>query len=108
MPAVSGGIVYAQENRDTPGLVAVTADIGVRRWTESPSGRTLTPDFFASPVVGERYVYTPVRGGLSAVDLDSNRSVWVFPTEAGRFVVDKERTRIIGAGKTSVVAIPYA
>ncbi|CAM5513204.1 hypothetical protein GCM10010222_60560 [Streptomyces tanashiensis] len=108
VPAVSGGIVYAQENRDTPGLVAVTADLGVRRWTESPSGRTLTPDFFASPVVGERYVYTPVRGGLSAVDLDSNRSAWVFPTDAGRFVVDKERTRIIGAGKTSVVAIPYA
>ncbi|MFF0474079.1 protein kinase [Streptomyces sp. NPDC004284] len=108
VPAVSDGIVYAHENRDTPGLLAVTADFGVRRWTESPSGRSLTPDFFAAPVVGEKYVYAPVRGGLSAIDLITNRSAWVFPTDARRFVIDKERTRIIGAGKTSVVAIPFA
>ncbi|MFE5656781.1 PQQ-binding-like beta-propeller repeat protein [Streptomyces sp. NPDC056431] len=108
VPAVSGGVVYAQENRDAPGLLAVTADFGIRRWTESPSGRSLTPDFFATPVVGERYVYAPVRGGLSAVDPDTGRSVWVFPTDATRFVTDKERTRIIGAGETSVVAIPLA
>ncbi|MCZ0979794.1 hypothetical protein O1L60_14260 [Streptomyces diastatochromogenes] len=59
-------------------------------------------------MVGEKYVYAPVRGGLSAIDLITNRSAWVFPTDARRFVVDKERTRIIGAGKTSVVAIPFA
>ncbi|MFD3995857.1 PQQ-binding-like beta-propeller repeat protein [Streptomyces sp. NPDC058583] len=108
VPAVSGGVVYAQENRDAPGLLAVMADSGIRRWTESPSGRSLTPDFLATPVVGERYVYAPVQGGLSAVDPDNGRSVWVFPTDATRFVTDKERTRIIGAGKASVVAIPLA
>ncbi|MFB8083272.1 PQQ-binding-like beta-propeller repeat protein [Streptomyces sp. NPDC056013] len=106
VPAVASGVVYAQEDRDTPGLLAVTADYGVRRWTESPSGRSLTPDFFSPPVVGERYVYAPVRGGLSAVDPDTGRSVWVFETDATRFVTDKERTRVIGAGETSVVALP--
>ncbi|MFD9244125.1 PQQ-binding-like beta-propeller repeat protein [Streptomyces sp. NPDC059556] len=108
VPAVAGGVVYAQEDRDTPGLLAVTADYGTRRWTESPSGRSLTPDFFSPPVVGERYVYAPVRGGLSAVDEDTGRSVWVFATDATRFVTDKERTRVIGAGETSVVALPLA
>ncbi|MFB7412958.1 PQQ-binding-like beta-propeller repeat protein [Streptomyces sp. NPDC056202] len=106
VPAVASGVVYAQEDRDTPGLLAVTADYGSRRWTESPSGRSLTPDFFSPPVVGERYVYAPVRGGLSAVDPDTGRSVWVFETDATRFVADKERTRVIGAGETSVVALP--
>ncbi|MFV6028466.1 protein kinase domain-containing protein [Streptomyces sp. NPDC056264] len=106
VPAVASGVVYAQEDRDAPGLLAVTADYGSRRWTESPSGRSLTPDFFSPPVVGERYVYAPVRGGLSAVDPDTGRSVWVFETDATRFVADKERTRVIGAGETSVVALP--
>ncbi|MCD2466588.1 PQQ-binding-like beta-propeller repeat protein [Streptomyces sp. MBT42] len=106
VPAVASGVVYAQEDRDTPGLLAVTADYGVRRWTESPSGRSLTPDYFSPPVVGERYVYAPVRGGLSAVDPDTGRSVWVFETDATRFVTDRERTRVIGAGETSVVALP--
>ncbi|MEV4425166.1 protein kinase [Streptomyces sp. NPDC049602] len=108
VPAVSGGLVYAQENRATPGLLAVTADFGIRRWEERPAGRSLTPAFFTAPVVGERYAYAPVRGGLSAIDPDTGRSVWVFPTDASRFVIDKERTRIIGAGETSVVAIPLA
>ncbi|MEX0170756.1 protein kinase domain-containing protein [Streptomyces sp. LMG1-1-1.1] len=108
MPAVAGGFVYAHENRSTPGFLAVSADFGVRRWTESPSGRSLTPDFVATPVVGEKYVYAPVVGGLSAIDMNTNRSAWVFPTEARRFVTDKERTRIIGAGKASVVALPLA
>ncbi|MGW8353013.1 protein kinase domain-containing protein [Streptomyces wedmorensis] len=108
VPVVSGGFVYAQENRSTPGFLAVAADFGVRRWTELASGRSLTPEFFTAPVVGEKYVYAPVKGGLSAIDLVTNRSAWVFPTEASRFVVDKERSRIIGAGKTSVVAIPFA
>ncbi|WP_225801551.1 PQQ-binding-like beta-propeller repeat protein [Streptomyces sp. NK15101] len=108
VPAVANGLVYAHEKRDTPGLLAVMADIGLRRWTERPSGRSLTPEYFAAPVVGERYVYAPVRGGLSAIDPDTGRSAWVFPTDARRFVIDKERTRIIGAGETSVVAIPLA
>ncbi|MGW6416967.1 protein kinase domain-containing protein [Streptomyces sp. NPDC055055] len=108
MPAVSDGVVYAHENRSTPGFLAVTADFGVRRWTEAPSGRSLTPNFRGTPVVGEKYVYAPVAGGLSAIDMTTKRSAWVFPTEAWRLVADKERTRVIGAGKTSVVAIPLA
>lgn len=108
VPAVSRGFVYAHEARDKPGLAVVNAVSGTRRWNESPSPRSLAPEFFAAPVVGERYVYAPVRGGLSAVELDSGLSAWVFQTDASRYVVDKDRTRIIGAGKSSVVAIPFA
>ncbi|MFE5593382.1 protein kinase [Streptomyces sp. NPDC056549] len=108
VPAVRGGVVYAQENRYEPGIVAVIAQIGRLYWSEGSTDRPLTPDYFATPVVGERHVYAPVRGGLNAVDLGTRRSAWVFPTDAGRFVTDKERTRVIGAGKTSVVALPLA
>uniref|UniRef100_UPI0015C517D1 outer membrane protein assembly factor BamB family protein n=1 Tax=Streptomyces sp. NRRL B-24572 TaxID=1962156 RepID=UPI0015C517D1 len=109
LPAVGqNDIVYAQEQRESPGLVGLLGKQGTVFWTEFPSGRTLTPDYLAAPVVGDKYVYAPVRGGLSAVEMLSNRSVWVFPTDASRYVVDKERARIIGAGATSVMAIPYA
>ncbi|MFE0653606.1 PQQ-binding-like beta-propeller repeat protein [Streptomyces sp. NPDC059534] len=106
MPTVSGGLVYA--NEAVRGLMAFSADKGLKRWEEAPSGRDLTPELLTVPVVGRKYVYAPVRGGLSAVDLTTHRSAWVFPTDASRYVVDRERTRIIGAGKTSVVALPYA
>ncbi|WP_328944441.1 protein kinase [Streptomyces sp. NBC_00250] len=108
LPAVARGIVYAQESRTSPGLVALGADKGTPYWTERPADRELTPSYFTVPVVGDKYVYAPVRGGLSAIDVTTHRSAWVFATEATRYVVDKERTRIIGAGATSVVAIPFA
>ncbi|MGW9449910.1 protein kinase domain-containing protein [Streptomyces sp. NPDC055632] len=108
VPAVANGLVHAQERRETPGLVSVGADNGRRHRTEAPSGRPLSPNLFATPVVGEKYVYTPVRGGLNAVALDDYRSDWVFRTEASRFVADPGRTRLFGAGKTSVVAFPLA
>ncbi|KOX19335.1 hypothetical protein ADL06_29730 [Streptomyces sp. NRRL F-6491] len=108
VPAVADGLVHAQERRETPGLVSVGAGDGRRHRTEAPSGRSLSPYLFATPVVGEKYVYTPVRGGLHAVALDGYRSDWVFRTEASRFVTDKERTRLFGAGATSVVSLPLA
>ncbi|MFC8170360.1 protein kinase [Streptomyces sp. NPDC057325] len=108
VPAVANGLVHAQERRETPGLVSVGAGNGRRHRTEGPSGRSLSPYLFATPVVGEKYVYTPVRGGLNAVALDGYRSDWVFRTEASRFVTDKERTRLFGAGQTSVVSLPLA
>ncbi|MDV9191628.1 PQQ-binding-like beta-propeller repeat protein, partial [Streptomyces sp. SR27] len=106
LPAVSGGLVHA--NEAGRGLVVVSADKGAKRWEEASSGRSLTPDLYTVPVVGTKYVYTPVRGGLSAVDRVTHRSAWVFPTDATRFVVDTSRTRIVGAGATSVVALPLA
>ncbi|MFC7974666.1 protein kinase [Streptomyces cinereoruber] len=108
VPAVADGLVHAQEKRETPGLVSVGADNGRRHRAEAPSGRPLAPYFFATPVVGEKYVYTPVRGGLNAVALDGYRSDWVFRTEANRFVTDKGRTRLFGAGETTVVSLPFA
>ncbi|MFB7448611.1 PQQ-binding-like beta-propeller repeat protein [Streptomyces sp. NPDC056194] len=108
VPAVADGIVYAQENRYEPGIVAVRTQTGIEYWKEGATDRPLTPDYFAAPVVGERHVYAPVRGGLNAVDVGTRRSAWVIPTDARRLVVDKERTRVIGAGKTSVMAIPLA
>ncbi|MCX4981176.1 protein kinase [Streptomyces sp. NBC_00572] len=108
LPAVARDVVYAQESRTSPGLVALSADKGKPIWTERPAERALTPSYLTVPVVGDKYVYAPVRGGLSAVELATHRSAWVFATEASRYVVDKERTRIIGAGATSVVAIPFA
>ncbi|MFE6784753.1 PQQ-binding-like beta-propeller repeat protein [Streptomyces sp. NPDC057680] len=108
LPAVARNIVYVQEQRDSPGLVLLSADKGVLHWTERASDRALTPEYLSVPVVGDAYVYAPVLGGLSAVDLQLHRSVWVFPTDATRYVVDKERTLIIGAGETSVMAIPLA
>ncbi|WP_052499112.1 protein kinase domain-containing protein [Streptomyces vietnamensis] len=106
IPAVSDGLVHA--NEAGRGLVTVTADRGAKRWEEKASGRSLTPDLRVVPVVGPKYVYAPVLGGLSAVDRVTHRSAWVFPAEASRYVVDNSRTRIIGAGASSVVAFPFA
>ncbi|MFF9848233.1 protein kinase domain-containing protein [Streptomyces litmocidini] len=106
MPAVSDGLVHV--NKAGRGLVVVSADEGAARWEEAPSGRSLSPDFHSVPVVGKKYVYAPVRGGLSAVDRTTHRSDFVFPTDATRYVVDGARTRILGAGPSSVVAIPLA
>ncbi|MFF9428967.1 protein kinase [Streptomyces sp. NPDC014746] len=106
LPAVAGGLVHA--NEAGRGLVVVGADQGDRRWEEAPSGRSLSPDLFSVPVVGAKYVYAPVRGGLSAVEVATRRSAWVFPTDATRYVVDRNRTRILGAGASSVVALPFA
>ncbi|MFF0429627.1 protein kinase [Streptomyces sp. NPDC004520] len=106
LPAVSDGLVHA--NEAGRGLVVVSADKGAARWKESPSGRALSPELVMVPVVGKKYVYAPVRGGLSAVDRATRSSAWVFPTEASRYVVDRTRTRIVGAGASSVVAIPFA
>ncbi|MGW6395854.1 protein kinase domain-containing protein [Streptomyces sp. NPDC055103] len=105
-PAVSGGFVHVNESGR--GLVVVSADKGVKSWEETPSGRSLTPELRSVPVVGTKYVYAPVVGGLSAVDRVTRRSAWVFPTDATRYVIDKTRTRIIGAGASSVVALPFA
>ncbi|MGW4744682.1 protein kinase domain-containing protein [Streptomyces sp. NPDC004290] len=106
IPAVSDGLVHA--NRSGTGIVAVTADRGAKRWEELPSGRSLTPDLLSVPVVGTKYLYAPVQGGLNAVDRTTHRSAWVFPSEAGRYVVNASRTRIVGAGASSVVAFPFA
>ena len=105
-PAVSGGLVHT--NVSGRGLVVVSADKGAKEWEETPSGRSLTPELRSVPVIGTKYVYAPVMGGLSAVDRVTRRSAWVFPTDATRYVVDRTRTRIIGAGASSVVAIPFA
>ncbi|MEU7119782.1 protein kinase domain-containing protein [Streptomyces zaomyceticus] len=106
VPVLADGLVHV--NKNGVGIVAVSADKGLKRWEEVYSGRSLTPSLFDKPVVGEKYVYAPVQGGLSAVDRTTHVSDWVFPTDATRFVVDKDRKRIIGAGKSSVMAIPYA
>ncbi|GGV12940.1 hypothetical protein GCM10010275_62480 [Streptomyces litmocidini] len=106
LPAVSGGLVHA--NEAGRGLVVVSADRGAERWEEAPSGRSLSPELTSVPVVGTKYVYAPVRGGLSAVDRTTRRSAWVFPTDATRYVVDRTRARILGAGALSVVAVPFA
>lgn len=105
VPVLADGLVHV--NKNGVGIVAVSADKGLKRWEEVYSGRSLTPSLFDKPVVGEKYVYAPVQGGLSAVDRTTHVSDWVFPTDATRFVVDKERKRIVGAGKSSVMAIPY-
>ncbi|MFE5301223.1 protein kinase [Streptomyces sp. NPDC056632] len=106
LPVVAGGLVYATEG--DRGLIAVSADKGARRWQEAPAARALTPLLAVVPVVGKKYVYAPVRGGLSAVDLQTRRSAWVFSTDATRYVVDRSGKRIIGAGETTAVAIPLA
>ncbi|WP_435969824.1 protein kinase domain-containing protein [Streptomyces sp. Qhu_M48] len=105
VPAVAGNLVYA--NVAGKGLVSVGATNGLTRWTEEPGTRPLTPLSLTKPVIGTKYAYAPVRGGLSAVDLSTRTSAWVFPTDATRYVVDQERSRVIGAGETSVMAIPF-
>ncbi|MFD3566261.1 protein kinase [Streptomyces sp. NPDC058667] len=106
LPAVADGLVHV--NEAGRGLVVVGADRGDKRWEEAPSGRSLTPEPFTVPVVGTKYVYAPVRGGLSAIDRTTRSSAWVFATDASRYVVDGARTRIVGAGASSVVALPFA
>ncbi|MFC9395249.1 protein kinase [Streptomyces sp. NPDC057027] len=105
IPAVSGGLVHA--NEAGRGIVTVSADKGAKQWEEAVSGRSLSPELTMVPMIGTKYVYAPVRGGLSAVDRVTHRSAWVFPTDASRYVVDTARNRIIGAGAASVVAIPF-
>ncbi|MFF8840645.1 PQQ-binding-like beta-propeller repeat protein [Streptomyces sp. NPDC015130] len=105
VPVVADNLVYTSVNGQ--GLVAVTARKGIEFWAEEAGSRPLTPRFYYRPIIGKKYAYAPVRGGLSAVDLSTRRSDWVFPTDATRYVVDKDRARIIGAGTSSVVAIPY-
>ncbi|WP_432753227.1 PQQ-binding-like beta-propeller repeat protein [Streptomyces sp. JL2001] len=106
VPAVSGDAVYATEG--DRGLICVNAGTGRRLWEEKPPTRDLTPVLGARPVVGKAYVYAPVNGGLNAIDLGTRQSAWVFPTDATRYLVDRQRTRIFGAGETSVVALPLA
>ncbi|MGW1933859.1 outer membrane protein assembly factor BamB family protein [Streptomyces sp. NPDC001919] len=106
LPTVADGRVHA--NRAGRGLVVVGADEGAEDWSEAASGRSLTPDLYSVPVIGRKYVYAPVRGGLNAVDRATRRSAWVFPTEATRYVTDPQRRRIVGAGPSSVVALPLA
>ncbi|MEU2115045.1 protein kinase [Streptomyces sp. NPDC016459] len=105
VPVVAGGLAYT--NVSGQGLVAVETTFGIERWKEEPGSRPLTPRALVKPVIGTKYAYAPVRGGLSAVDLTTRTSAWVFPTDATRYVVDQERSRIIGAGTSSVVAIPF-
>ncbi|MFF5789954.1 protein kinase [Streptomyces sp. NPDC012693] len=105
VPAVSGDLVYT--NVSGQGLVAVAATAGIERWAETVGTRPLAPLALVKPVIGTKYAYAPVRGGLSAVDLSTRVSDWVFQTDATRYVVDRERARIIGAGESSVVAIPF-
>ncbi|MFD7322695.1 PQQ-binding-like beta-propeller repeat protein [Streptomyces sp. NPDC059875] len=104
-PAVAEGVVYATEGER--GLVAVSADKGAVRWEEQPPARDLTPTLDTVPLVGKRYVYAPVVGGLNAIDLSTRRSAWVFPTDATRYVVDRKLSRIVGAGEATSVAFPY-
>ncbi|MGW2306342.1 protein kinase domain-containing protein [Streptomyces sp. NPDC001809] len=106
VPTVADGRVHA--NEAGRGLVVVGADRGAKEWSETVSGRSLTPDLYAVPVIGRKYVYAPVRGGLNAIDRATRRSAWVFPTEATRYVTDAQRKRIVGAGPSSIVALPYA
>ncbi|MFB7517981.1 PQQ-binding-like beta-propeller repeat protein [Streptomyces sp. NPDC056144] len=106
VPVVSDGLVYV--NEAGRGLVALDAGKGTKTWEEAPSGRNLSPDPLRTPVVGTTHVYAPVLGGLSAIDRKTRRSAWVFPTDATRYVVDTARTRIIGAGPSSVVSLPFS
>ncbi|MEU7069678.1 protein kinase [Streptomyces narbonensis] len=106
VPALADDLVYTSVSGQ--GLVAVNAMKGTEFWVEKPGDRAVTPRFYYRPIIGKKYAYAPVRGGLSAVDLSTRVSDWVFPTDATRYVVDKERARIIGAGTSTVVAIPYA
>ncbi|WP_411110254.1 protein kinase domain-containing protein [Streptomyces sp. c-19] len=105
IPVVAGSLVYT--NVSGQGLVAVETTFGIERWKEEVGSRPLAPDTLSKPVIGTKYAYAPVRGGLSAVDLSTRTSAWVFPTDASRYVVDQERSRIIGAGESSAVAIPF-
>ncbi|MFE0736794.1 protein kinase [Streptomyces sp. NPDC058855] len=107
MPAVANGLVYVTEG--TGRLVGVHAERGTAEWKEDTAATPpSTRDPRTAPVIGGTFVYAPVRGGLSAIDVISGRSAWVFATAASRYVVDPQRTRIFGAGKTSVVALPLA
>ncbi|MET9377247.1 PQQ-binding-like beta-propeller repeat protein [Streptomyces sp. NPDC002992] len=106
LPAAGGGLVYATEGER--GLVAISADKGARRWEELPPSRNLSPSLTVKPVIGRKYVYAPVRGGLSAIDLATRRSAWVYSTDASRYVTDRSGTRMIGAGPTTCVAFALA
>ncbi|MFJ3904095.1 PQQ-binding-like beta-propeller repeat protein [Streptomyces sp. NPDC090025] len=105
-PAVAGGLVFATEG--DRGLVALNTATGKRSWEEAAPARDLTPRLDVVPVVGEKYVYAPVQGGLSAVDRSTRRSAWVFATDATRWTADRPGKRLIGAGATAVVAYPLA
>ncbi|MFF8604364.1 PQQ-binding-like beta-propeller repeat protein [Streptomyces sp. NPDC015346] len=103
--ALRDGVVYTLGFR---GVVAVGASDGKIRWREQGTGAQTheqTQDD-VTPVVGERYLYKKIASGLSAVDLDTHRSSWVFQTEVSRLVAHERAGRMFAVGEDFLIALP--
>ncbi|MBT2442196.1 protein kinase [Streptomyces sp. ISL-36] len=103
--AVRDGVVYTTGFH---GIVAVGAADGKIRWHEQGPGAQADQQTHdgVTPVVGERYVYKKVTSGLSAIDLKTHRSNWVFQTDVGRLVAQERDGRLFAVGEDFLIALP--
>jgi outer membrane protein assembly factor BamB len=100
--AVRNGVVYA---RNFQGVVAVGAADGKVRWFEQGTNATVdsTPNAL---IVGERFVYSKVALGLSAVDLKTHRRSWVYQTDVYQFGAQERDGRLFAVGEDFLIALP--
>ncbi|WP_232542697.1 outer membrane protein assembly factor BamB family protein [Streptomyces sp. QHH-9511] len=102
---VRDSVVYALGRL---GVAAIGASDGKIRWREQGTGAQANEQTLerVPPVVGERYVYTKIASGLSAVDLKTHRSSWVFQTDVSRLVAQERDGRIFAVGEDFLIALP--
>ncbi|MFE5481992.1 protein kinase [Streptomyces sp. NPDC056527] len=101
--AVRDGVVYTVGLR---GIVAVGAADGKIRWHEQAGTQTHEDTVGVAPVVGERHVYNKVSSGLSAIDLKTHRSSWVYQTDVDHLVAQERDGRLFAVGEDFLIALP--
>lgn len=103
--AVRDGVVYTDAFR---GIVAVGAADGKVRWHEQRTGAQADEYAYegVAPVVGERHVYNKVSSGLSAIDLTTHRSSWVYQTDVDHLVAQEQDGRLFAVGEDFLIALP--
>ncbi|MFB7369113.1 protein kinase [Streptomyces sp. NPDC056222] len=103
--AVRDGVVYTV---GSSGIVAVGAADGKIRWHEQRPGAQQGADTYESvaPVVGEGHVYNKIASGLSAIDLKTHRSSWVYQTDVAHLVAQERDGRLFAVGENFLIALP--
>ncbi|MFF3688784.1 PQQ-binding-like beta-propeller repeat protein [Streptomyces sp. NPDC002187] len=104
-PTVKDGVVYAAEG--IRGLVALDAATGTLLWEEIEDlTKDDTPNLELPPVVGGKYVYTVISGGISAVDPRAHKAVWTYRTSVSLFAMHDGAKALICVDDNAMTALP--